>query len=99
LCGVDDDGADVVGMGLEGRDFLAGVVVVYPDLAERSMSARCFPSQFQDSGPGNSQVIGSAHNPVLPRNEPASADGHVRELKRLDDLLGLVGPDVNGAAV
>lgn len=43
LCGVDDDGADVVGMRLEGRNLLAGVVVVYPDLAEKSMSARAFP--------------------------------------------------------
>jgi hypothetical protein len=33
LCRVDHDGADVIGVGLERGNLLAGVVVVHPDLA------------------------------------------------------------------
>ncbi len=74
---VDDDGADVVRMGLERRDLLARVVVIDAQL----------------------EVVRAANDPVLARNEAASADGHFAELEALDDLLRLVGPDVSRAAI
>ena len=97
LCGVDDDGADIVGMRLERRNLLAGVVVVYPNLAEGPCQPPCFPvlSALQV----DSQVIRSADNPVLPRHESAGADRHIGELKGLDDLLRLVRPDIDMAAI
>ena len=38
----------------------------------------------------NIQVIGTADDPVLSRNEATSADGDIGKLEGLDDLLCLV---------
>lgn len=70
---MNDDGTDVVRMRLEACDFLAGVVVVYPQL----------------------EVIAAAHDPVLPGDKTAGSDRDVGKLEGLDDLLGIVRPDVD----
>lgn len=43
------------------------------------------------------EVIGTANNPVLPCDEPAGTNGDIGEFESLDDLLSLVGPDVDVA--
>jgi len=45
------------------------------------------------------EVIRACNQPVLSRYEPASSDGHVRELERLHDRAGFVTPNVYMARV
>jgi hypothetical protein len=47
----------------------------------------------------NGEVIRTANDPVLPRDEAAGANGDICQLKGLDDCLGFVGPDVGVARV
>lgn len=43
------------------------------------------------------KVVGTADNPVFPRNKSTGSDGDIGKFKGLDDLLRLVGPDVDVA--
>lgn len=43
------------------------------------------------------KVVGANHKPVLAGDEAARANGHIGDLKGLDETLGLVGPDVDMA--
>lgn len=43
------------------------------------------------------EVVGSADDPVLAGDESTGADGDIGQLKGLDNLLRLVGPDVDVA--
>ena len=45
------------------------------------------------------EVIATANNPVLARNEAACSYGNIGEFEGLNDRLGFVGPDVNVATV
>jgi hypothetical protein len=45
------------------------------------------------------KIITPTDDPILPRDESASADGDIRQLEGLDDVAGLEGPDVGVAAV
>jgi hypothetical protein len=45
------------------------------------------------------KVVTATYNPVLSCDESAGSDRDVGQLERLDDLLRLVGPDVDMAAV
>jgi len=94
---MDHDRADVIGVRLKGGDLLARVVVVDADLAVAHGSVPAAP--WEQTGGVAVQIIRPADNPVLPGNEAAGADGHVGKLECLDDLLGLVRPDVDMAAV
>lgn len=44
-------------------------------------------------------IIGSAHDPILPSNEPSSSDRDIGEFECLDDRLAFVGPDIGFAVV
>ena len=88
MCRMDDNGADIIGMGLKRGDLLARVVVVDADLAGSHRSAPA--TRLMHSVRAAIQIIRPADNPVLPGDEAAGTDRHIGELEGLDDLLGLV---------
>ena len=45
------------------------------------------------------EVIATANNPVLARNEATCSYGYIGEFEGLNDRLGFVGPNVNVATV
>jgi hypothetical protein len=93
---VDRNRSDVVGVRLEGGNLFARVVVVNADLAVTQGSVRPPPVGKSDSC---IQIIRPADDPVLPGNEATGTDRDIGELESLDNLLGLVRPDVDMATV
>lgn len=87
------NGTDVVWMGLERRDFLGSVVVVYAELEVigtcRHYSSITVPSKGSNNPTRN--------NPVLSRNEPTRSDGDVGEFEGFNNRLRLKGPDIHMA--